>query len=301
MGNGPTFQLKIGEHYVKVFKENCYPVRDTIKVDPNHTFFIYNLALKPEMVLIKSGTFRMGRTEGGDEEPVHEVKLNDFFMGNTEVTFAEYDVFCEAMGRQKTGDSVLDREKRAVIYVNWYDAVEYCNWLSEQEGLVKCYSINKNKKDPFNQNEYDNLKWLVTCDFRADGYRLPTEAEWEYAAWGGSQNAQNTVKGNNMGDNIAWRFFSSRDKIHPVGRDKPNELGIYDMNGNVWEWCWDWYGRDYYAKSPRNNPLGPGFGSYRVIRGCWSYFARVIGSGGRVNGAYETSDDSGFRLCRTGG
>ena len=136
--------------------------------------------------------------------------------------------------------------------MTWYDAVEYCNALSEQEGLTPCYNLSD---------------W--SCDFSADGYRLPTEAEWEYAARGGmnwEDNYRYSGTTDNLGD-YAWYYSNSGGQTHEVGTKGPNQLGINDMTGNVWEWCNDWYSSSYYGSSPSNNPTGPDSGSPRVERG----------------------------------
>jgi formylglycine-generating enzyme required for sulfatase activity len=129
-----------------------------------------------------------------------------------------------------------------VIHVSWNDANEYCNWLSRKT---------------------------------AKNYRLPTEAEWEYAARGGNQSRGYTYSGSNNVDEVAWYNGNSGSATHAVGQKGPNEMGLYDMSGNVWEWCKDWYGGDYYKISPAIEPKGPSDGSYRVARGGgWSLSAR---------------------------
>ena len=143
---------------------------------------------KPKMELVPGGKFQMGDTFGDgdeDERPVHEVQLNSFQMAATETTLAAYDLFCKATGRDLVKDRDWGRGQRPVIYVNWYDAIEYCNWLSIQHNLQPVYRIDKNRKDPNNTNSSDYLKWTVQSNWAANGYRLPTEAEWEYAAKGG--------------------------------------------------------------------------------------------------------------------
>ena len=126
-----------------------------------------------------------------------------------------------------------------VICVSWYDAVDYCNWLSRKDGLLPAYSRGGNS---------------IQCNFSANGYRLPTEAEWEYAATGGSSSRGYTYSGSNTIGNVAWYSGNSGLKPHPVGGKQANELGLYDMSGNVWEWCWDWYG-DYPSRS-QTDPTG---------------------------------------------
>ena len=216
-------------------------------------------ALKPGMVLVEGGTFKMGSEAGGsDEKPVHEVTLSPYYIGQYEVTFDEYDRFCEATGRKKPDDQGWGRGKRPVIDVSWYDAVAYCNWLSEQEGLEPAYTIT-----------------ATSAALRpgVKGYRLPTEAEWEYAARGGRKSGDQAYSGSDRLDEVAWYSDNSGGKTHPVGGKKANDLGLFDMSGNVWEWCGDWYGD--YSSGSFNNPAGPERGTFRVSRGgSWNYGAR---------------------------
>jgi formylglycine-generating enzyme required for sulfatase activity len=212
-----------------------------------------------EMVFVKGGTFQMGSTNGdGDEKPVHSVTVDDFYMSKYEVTFAEYDKFCEATGRKKPKDQGWGRGSRPVINVSWHDAAAYCQWA---------------------------------------GGRLPTEAEWEYAARGGNKSNGYTYAGSHNADEVAW--YNSGE-THPVGQKKPNELGLYDMSGNVWEWCSDWYDSDYYENSPSSNPKGPSNGSGRVRRGgSWYYYAKGCRVANRSD--YDPSFGDlylGFRLAR---
>jgi formylglycine-generating enzyme required for sulfatase activity len=202
----------------------------------------------PEMVLVEAGNFQMGSTNGGaDEQPVHIVHITrPLYIAKYAVTFEEYDRFCDdTIGIRRPRDS-WGRATRPVSGVNWYDAVKYCNWLSEKEGLTPCYNV-KGK--------------LTECDFSADGYRLPTEAEWEYAARGGHKSQGYEYAGSNSVDDVGWYEGNSGGQTHPVGQKQPNELGLYDMSGNMWEWCWDWYGQDYYASSPASDPTGPSSGT----------------------------------------
>lgn len=211
-----------------------------------------------DMVLVKAGSFQMGCAEGeAGEYPVHKVTITkDFWMGKYEVTFDEYDAFCTAAGKEKPEDNGWGRGKRPVIMVTWNDAVDYCNWRSIKEGYDPCYSGKR----------YD-----VTCDFSKNGYRLPTEAEWEYAARGGNKNKNYIYAGSNNPDEVAWLESNSGKKTQPVGLKKPNEPGLYDMSGNAAEWCWDWYFEQYYPISPKIDPTGPETDYWdrgdRVVRG----------------------------------
>jgi formylglycine-generating enzyme required for sulfatase activity len=267
------------------------------------------------MVLVKGGTFPMGdqfREGSSDELPVHNVTLGDFYISKYEVTFDEFDAFCDATRRDKPDDRGWGRGRRPVINVDWYDAVEYCNWRSQKENLSAYYNIDKNKKDGNNQNSSDDKKWTVTINAGANGYRLPTEAEWEYAAREGGKK---------------WRFGNGRDIIDPseinfdasasykkdysvVGtyRNKTvsvddlsaNILGLKHMSGNVWEWCSDWYDSEYYKNSPASNPRGATSGTSRVLRGgSWGYFPRDCRVAFRLwNDPVSRYFNVGFRVAR---
>jgi len=250
----------------------------------------------------------MGSNKGNeDEKPVHQITLSNFNIGKFEVSQKEWF--------QVTGCNPSKRKEYnlPVEFVSWYDAIEFCNKFSELAGFKFCYSIDKKSKDMKNQNADDFIKWVVTCDFKANGYRLPTEAEWEYAARGGLQSANYIYSGNDNLDDVAWYDYNSELLTHPGGEKKPNELGIYDMSGNVLEWCWDWCGNDYYSQSPRNDPSGPYIGVYRTNRG-GSYqdirrfiqgpdsfrSAEQIRSTNRnCYGPSGRSWEQGLRLCRT--
>lgn len=188
-----------------------------------------------EWVEVKGGTFEMGSNYGDpNENSVHTVNLDSYSISKYEVTFDQYDFFCEATGRKKAEDIGWGREQRPVINVKWDDAVAFCEWLSLKTGAH---------------------------------IHLPTEAQWEYAARGGEQSKDYLFSGSNNMDSVGWYAYNS-DKIpQPVGQKKSNELGIYDMSGNVFEWCNDWYSEDYYTQSHSNNPQGPSSGYLRVIRG----------------------------------
>ncbi len=234
------------------------------------------------MVFVKGGSFQMGSTSGdSDEKPVHTVRVGDFYIGKYEVTQKQWK---EVMGNNP---SYFKGDNLPVEQVSWYDAVEFCNKKSRQEGLMTCYSgSGKNTK----------------CDFSANGYRLPTEAEWEYAAVARTSGSYKySGSGSNNINEVAWYSKNSGSKTHPVGKKQPNELGIYDMSGNVWEWCWDWYDENYYSNSPKNNPKGPKSGTYRILRGgSWSSYGSYCRCAGRGYGILGFCDyDYGSRFCRT--
>ena len=236
------------------------------------------LIVPDHMVLVKGGTFQMG-----EDKDAHQVTLSDFLIAKHQLTFEEYDAFCKATGRDLPSDMGWSRGKRPVIKVNWFDAVDYCNWRSQREGLREVYQIKQQQVSP---------------NWQANGYRLPTEAEWEYAARGGQQSQGFEYAGSNILDEVAWYDKNSGGKTHLVGEKKANELGLYDLSGNVWEWCWDWYG-DYPSKAIED-PKGPDTGTYRVRRG-GSWRRNAIGA--RVAYRYNRNPDYrfnnvGFRLAR---
>lgn len=186
---------------------------------------------------------------GSNDSDRHTVTVSSFYIGKYEVTQAEYAAITGYIP-SKGGDRL------PMVWVTWYHAVNYCNKRSKIEGLTPCYDVIN-----------------LTCNWNANGYRLPTEAEWEYTARGGKYNSPYTYSGSDNIDEVAWYKDNSYGKTHEVGTKKANALGIYDMSGNVREWCWDWYNKYYwsyyYGSSPAQNPRGPVSGSNdrRVIRG----------------------------------
>lgn len=254
----------------------------------------------PDMVLVEEGSFQMGSNEGEDfEKPAHTVHVDDFYIGRFEVTFNEYDVFCKATNRELPFDEGWGRSKLPVINVSWLDAVAYCNWLSKKHQYQPVYHIEEDS---------------VIANWNANGYRLPTEAEWEFAArsrgkdskWAGSLSKVLSTFGNFCDRNCTynWRDENHDDghsKTAPVGSLLCNDIGAFDMTGNVYEWCWDWYGSLYYHHSPKDSPKGPVRGTGRVFRGgSWldiSFFVRST-----YRDSLEPSgstDFVGFRLCRS--
>lgn len=227
----------------------------------------FTQAYEPSVIWVEGGTFVMGNasSDGGSvEKPEHEVTLDGFSIGKYELSVGEFRAFVEASGYKteaELGDgsygydgkswnkiksanwrytvdgfSLADKS-HPVIHVSWNDAVAYCKWLSTQTG-------NK--------------------------YRLPTEAEWEYAARGGKKSNRFTYSGSNILGDVGWYSDNSGSKTHAIGQKQANELGIYDMSGNVWEWCSDWFDEKYYRRSLEESPTGPEKGKQRVVRGgCW--------------------------------
>jgi len=249
--------------------------------------------LYPEMVLVEPGSFQMGSDEGyWWEKPIHTVTISrPFDIGIFAVTYDEFDKYTEDIQKALVNLDVSERGSLPVSGVDWYDAVAYCNWLSEIAGLLPCYSGGGK---------------VTKCDFLADGYRLPTEAEWEFAAKGGDQSQGYVYSGSNDPDEIGWHAGNSGGHAHPVGQKKPNELGIHDMSGNRWEWCWDWFEADYYTISPETDPTGPStapLGSF-VERSRRS--SSAVQDADTLRTAFRSYDgvsypgDNGLRLVKSG-
>ncbi len=262
-----------------------------------------------EMVLIPAGTFQMGSNDSiSTAKPVQDVTITkSFYMGKFEVTQAEYEKYCSYTG-SGSPSTRGDGDNYPAYWVNWYDALVYCNKRSITEGLTPCYSIS-GKTDPStwgNVPSLNDTNWkIVVCDWEANGYRLPTEAEWEYAAragdntistytWSGTSNVDELV-------DYAWFIDNSIDKIHEVGTKKANSLGLYDMSGNVEEWCWNWYTSSYTAGTEGgSDPTGASSGTYRVTRGgCWrSYAGDIFVNDRNYNEALNHVETCGFRVVR---
>ena len=227
-------------------------------------------------VLIPAGTFQMGSNVGySDNKPVHEVTITKpFYTGKYEVTQAEYEKYCSYGGSSPSSDKG-DGDNYPAYYVSWYDALVYCNKRSMAEGLTPCNSIS-GSTDPSKwgtvPTSSSNTWNAVVCNWNANGYRLPTEAEWEYAARAedntvASLTYSGTSDVNKLGE-YAWYSSNSNSKTHEVGTKKANGFGLYDMSGNVWEWCWNWFTNSYDAETEGgSDPTGSSAGSLRVYRG----------------------------------
>ena len=278
--------LLVGTHTIKISKSGYADNTQTITISEGKTTTVSPTLTKQavsapsqssisssgsftiagfDMVYVKGGTFTMGATaeQGSDaysnEKPTHSVTLSDYYIGKYEVTQAQWRAVMGSNPSKWKGDNL------PVENVSWNDIQKFIKKLNAQTG----------KK-----------------------FRLPTEAEWEYAARGGNQSKGYKYSGSNSISEVAWYDGNSGDKTHPVGQKSPNELGIYDMSGNVWEWCQDWYSSSAYSSSSQTNPTGPNSGSHRVLRGgSWDNAA----SRSRVSDRGNNSPDDrfnrgGFRL-----
>ena len=286
-----------------------------------------------DLVYVESGSFEMGdrRGEGDvDERPVHRVRVDSFWIGKHEVTVGQFREFVDNTGyvttaEKNNGAQVLvenrveqrddanwrnpcftQEEDHPVVCVSWYDAIAYCNWRSTREGLEPCYRADEAG---------------VICDFTASGYRLPTEAEWEFAArsrgtehkyaWGNGSPGEGGRKGGNTRDEAAKRVWNCKNIWEgyddgyactaPVCAYKPNALGLHDLSGSVYEWCWDWYDEHYYEHSPEHNPRGPGKGETRACRDCGficPLYQEILVTRGKAKPDF-TFSWGGFRIART--
>jgi formylglycine-generating enzyme required for sulfatase activity len=266
-----------------------------------------------DFVLIPGGTFIMGSPASEpqrryNESPQHQVTVSSFYMGKYALTQKEYQTITG------TNPSDFKGDKLPVEQVSWYDAVTYCNARSIAEGLEAAYNVNQDRVDPDNSGDIDPLKWEVTWNQSADGYRLLTEAEWEYACRAGTATPfymgnnittdDANYDGNNPYNGNAKGLF--RETTLPVGSFTKNSFGLYDMHGNVYEWCWDWAGD--YPGDAQTDPSGQASGSQRILRGgSWGSSALILRSAFRnyANPSHK-NHYFGFRLvlgtrCSGGG
>ena len=285
IGTTPMFieEQLIGSHVVKISKQGYKDHKSTVEVSESNTATVTATLEKGfsiqsggnsqvsttgnvftvkgvsfTMIPVEGGTFTMGATSEqqdpyGDEKPTHQVTLSSYYIGETEVTQALWEAVMGKKPSRFKGDN---------------NPVEKVSWNDCQKFISKLNSLTGQK------------------------FRLPTEAEWEYAARGGNKSRGYQYSGSNNLDDVAWCSNNSDSKTHPVKTKQPNELGIYDMSGNVWEWCQDWFGS--YDSGSQTNPQGPSSGSNRVDRGGgWGTGARDCRSALRD---YDTPGDRNFHL-----
>ncbi|HQO08975.1 MAG TPA: SUMF1/EgtB/PvdO family nonheme iron enzyme [Clostridiales bacterium] len=259
------------------------------------------------VVYIQGGSFQMGDhyDEGEtDELPLHNVTISGFHIGKYEITQYEWDQYMPSPVYDH-GEGI----KYPVYKISWYEIIKYCNIRSIAEGLTPVYSVG-GSTDPEDWGPIPtpyNYTWSnLTCNWPANGYRLPTEAEWEFAARGGINSSDNFRFSGCQTElelrDHAWYSYNSSTTAKETGTKLPNQLGLYDMSGNVFEWCWDWYG--IYSSDASTNPLGPSAGSYKTVRGGstgTSFNWNRVSYRNIYPDCYAKEYFIGFRVARTGG
>ena len=245
------------------------------------------------MIKVQEDTFEMGDTSKvsySDEKPLRKILLSSFLIGKYEVTFMEYDLFCSETQREKPSDNGWGRGLRPVINISWLDATSYCNWLSKKNNFKPAYDEYGNFLDRYGKKTSDPSE--------VEGFRLPTEAEWEYCAKFNLSKAKTVFSSSNNIDEVGWYEGNSMMKSHSVGLKKPNDLGIHDMNGNVMEWCSDFYAP--YFGNTLKNPIQT-TGKRKVVRGgSYNYLSSLSRNSKRMSFDPEfKSGYLGFRIVRS--
>ena len=266
--DGTDYHYDKSGEIIKIYISKRNPVREGAPTPVASALYV-----SPEMVLIQGGTFEMGDSVVDWERVVHTVTVSSFYMGKTEVTYGEYILF------DPSYDTEWNEPDLPVADVSWDKAIEYCNWLSDKAGLERCYSGSGKK---------------TKMDLTKKGYRLPTEAEWEYACKAGGDEIY--FWGSKCDDSYLWYNMNSDNRPHPVGTKNPNPWGLYDMSGNVWEWCWDF--KEDYLPGPATNPTGPLKGYFRVKRGGSYKVGDIFGSCANRS-CSSPNKGMGFRVVRS--
>lgn len=278
-------------HTREIPKQTATKVTESLWSDIELRRFISNRSAyltRDPMVTVRGGVFSNG---------VSNVTISSFMMGRYEVSKFDFDRVMGLKSHNQDQNSLMPAAN-----VSWYDAIEYCNKKSIQEGLIPCYSYNKKGTDPDlwpkNWKNKDTSSRSIHCNWDANGYRLPTEMEWMFAALGGAQSRSFTYSGDNALNNVGWYKENSMSSVQEIGAKAPNELEIFDLSGNLWEWCWDIYGS--YQPSNEINPKGPARGSNRVIRGgSWYDFDYYCSTRFRSSAPPSIQHDGfGFRIVR---
>lgn len=231
-----------------------------------------------KLLAIPGGCFQMGSLLGPtSEQHIHEIEISPFYMMKCLVTQRDYEKICGVNPSNFTGDL-----NRPVESVSWFDAIDFCNKWSAVDGLDQVYEVSDDD---------------VVMHLDRNGYRLPTEAEWEYACRASSSAEFFWGDDEKLASTFTWFDSNSEDTTHSVGTKQRNGFGLYDMCGNVWEWTSDWFGADYYQHSETTNPLGPEFGESKVLRGgCWFNGVGRLRCGSRLKRLPGLVDDvTGFR------
>ena len=264
-----------------------------------------------EMIEVQGGRFMEGKSidPGWNVENMRYANVSTFYIGKYEITQKQFE---EVMGYNP---SLEKGDDLPVEYVNWYDAAMFCDKLSEREGYTKFYNLTDVVEKPAGTHSGKIESATINIDYRATGYRLPTNAEWEYAANGGAEQAAIELfrfAGSNDIEKVAWYRDNSGDKVHPVGQKDPNTLGIYDMSGNVWEWIHDWYSGNimgFDSPDEVTDPFGPDGPSspenYKIFRGggyntyndnCRVRNTKIMWI--NLSGEYNDPSSMGFRIAR---
>lgn len=251
----------------------------------------------PEMVKVEGASFMLGANKKDqqaekDEKPDRKVSVKTFFMSKYEVTVWEWKQYVKATRKKMPPKQAWGwNDELPITNITWEDAVEFCNWLSKKQGFNPAYS----KRGP-----------RYVCDFTSNGFRLPTEAEWEFAAHGGKKGKGKKYAGSDKLNLISWNVDNSEGRPHTYGTKYANELGIYDLNGNVWEWCWDIYDANHFravkdgmVQDP--DATGPARGEKRIVKGgSWDSkpsFCRISNKVATLPG--NTFEFYGMRVVQT--